>query len=355
MRSSSHVRARLGIGILVVAAAALGACSDDSSSNGADTLPLSTLPPTVPSTIAPSTTEATTTTEAPKPKYPLTGLDITDEAAAARPAMIAKVGNYDSHPQTGLNAADIVYEEIINDHITRFAIVYHSQAPADVVGPIRSGRRQDVDLLTSLNHPILAWAGGNAYVTNDIQNSELVNMNQTHCNGACFRVDFEKAPYNLYFDIAKAWTVAPPGGLTPTQQFQYIPKGGTVAGTPAGGVDMTLDSYKAGWTWNAATSLYERTQNGKPDLERNGDLVTTNNVLILKMVYKFSVGSPDAQSVGDGEAFLFTGGNMIHGTWSRADNHAVYTLTADDGTPMLMTPGRTFVELPRKDDKVTPR
>jgi glyceraldehyde-3-phosphate dehydrogenase/erythrose-4-phosphate dehydrogenase len=33
------------------------------------------------------------------------------------------------------------------------------------------------------------------------------------------------------------------------------------------------------------------------DLERNGDLVTTNNVLILKMVYKFSVGSPDAQSV----------------------------------------------------------
>jgi hypothetical protein len=355
MRSTSHLRARAGLVLLLGAAVAIAACSSDggSASTIPETIPLSTLPPTVASTVPPTTIPATTTTEAPKATYPLTGLVVTDPAIAARPAMIAKVGNYDAHPQTGLNEGDIVFEELINDHITRFAIVYHSQAPTDLVGPIRSGRRQDVDLLTSLNHPVLAWAGGNAYVTNDIIDSELVNMSQTYCNGACMRINFDKAPYNLYFDIPKAWTVMPEGGQTPPPQFQYRGAADTLQGTPAAGVDLTIDAYKLGWTWNAATAKYERTQNKKPDKERNGDLVTTENVLILKMTYKSSVGSPAAQSVGSGEAYLFTGGNTIHGTWSRTDNHQPFTLTADDGTIMLLTPGRTFVELPRTSDTVT--
>jgi len=353
MRSPS-LRARAAFGILLVAAATLAACSSDDSTNGtSETLPISTLPPTIASTTPPSTIPATTTTEVPKAKYPLTGMVVTDEAAALRPAMVAKVGNYDKYPTTGLNEGDIVYEELINDHITRFAIVYHSTAPKEFVGPIRSGRRQDVDLLTSLNHPILAWAGGNAHVTNDVINSTLVNMNMTHCNGACFRVDFVGAPYNLYFDIAKAWTVAPEGGQTPPPQFTYRGPDDAIAGTPTAGVDLTIDSYKISWTWNAGTGLYERDQNKKADTERNGDRVTTNNVLILKMAYKAGFGSPDAQSVGNGEAWLFAGGTVVHGTWSRADNTQPYTLTADDGTPMLLTPGRTFVELPRTQDTIT--
>ncbi|MSZ83666.1 MAG: DUF3048 domain-containing protein, partial [Actinobacteria bacterium] len=275
MRSPSSLRARLSLGIVLVAATALAACSSDSSSKStAETLPLSTLPATVASTTPPAVTDAPTTAATQVATYPLTGLPVSDEAAAARPAMIAKVGNYDSYPQTGLNAADIVYEELINDHISRFAIVYQSQAPKDLVGPIRSGRRQDVDLLTNLNHPVLAWAGGNAFVTKDVADSELVNMSQTYCNKACMRVDFTKAPYNLYFDIAKAWEKMPEGGKTPPQQFQYRTTGAALAGSAATGVDMTIDSYKIGWTWNDSTKQYERTQNKKADTERNGDRVT---------------------------------------------------------------------------------
>lgn len=346
---SAHLLATLGL----LGALTLAACSSGSTSAGtvADTLPLSTLPPTLPA--ATSTVPASTTAPAPQAVWQLTGLPVDDPTLMARPAIVAKVGNYDQYPQTGLNDADIVFEEIINDHIPRFAIVFHSRTPADIVGPIRSGRKQDVDLLTSLNHPILAWAGGNAYVTNDIDKSTLVNMNMTHCNDACFRIDFFKAPYNLYFDIGKAWTVAPEGGQTPLPQFTYRAAGAAATGAPANGVQLTLDSYKVTWQWNAATGKYERQQNGKADTERNGDLVTTENVLILKMKYKQGYGSPDAQSVGEGEAWLFSGGTVVHGTWRRTDNTQPYTLLADDGTAMLLTPGRTFVELPRLEDTVT--
>ncbi len=343
--------------LLVAALALFAACSGGSEAEPTATSP-ATDPATtaVPSTAAatdptePATTVAeTTTTVAPDPVYPLTGLPIPEgnPLAVLRPAIVAKVGNYDSHPQYGMNQADIVYEEIINDSVSRFAMVFQSQG-ADLVGPMRSGRLQDVDLLGSLNAPILAWSGGNRTVTNEIDASDLVNMSPNFCGSACFRVSFDKAPYNLFFNINAAWEQSPPGYGSPPQQFQYRAAADPVQGTPSAGVDVKMDSYRVGWTWNAATGLYERQQNGRADNGPNGDLATTNNVVVLHMVYNAGIsGSPDAQSVGTGEAWVFTGGNLVHGTWTRADRLDTFTLTADDGSPILLTPGRTFIELPR--------
>ena len=93
------------------------------------------------STVAPTTTEAiTTTTEPPVPVYPLTGLVMTDPFIGALPALVVKIDNAPgARPQSGMNEADIVVEEIVNDNLTRFAFVFQSQG-ADPVGPIRSGR-----------------------------------------------------------------------------------------------------------------------------------------------------------------------------------------------------------------------
>ena len=49
---------------------------------------------------------------------------------------------------------------------------------------------------------------------------------------------------------------------------------------------------------------------------------------------------------------MFTGGNYIHGTWTRKDRTAPFTLTDDSGDVIQLTPGRTFIELPR-DGKTT--
>ena len=44
-------------------------------------------------------------------------------------------------------------------------------------------------------------------------------------------------------------------------------------------------------------------------------------------------GSPDAQSLGAGEVFVFTGGNAIHGTWTRNDRLEPFALIDDAGQP----------------------
>jgi hypothetical protein len=341
---------------LAVTAILVAACSggDDESATESSPPASPTTPTSDPETTTTerettTTEEATTTTEAPPILYPLTGLEAPDVLSALRPVVVAKVGNYASHPPSGLNQADIVYEEIINDSITRFAAAFQSTPPNDIVGPIRSGRLQDVDLLGSFNAPILAWSGGNRTVTAEIDASDLINLSPNHCAGSCFRTNFDNAPYNLFFDIPHAWGVGSmqsPG--IPPQQFQYRDDGDPVGGVPANGVALKMDSYNVGWTWNASTGLYERTQQGRSHNLRNGERITTNNVVVLVMTYLPGIsGSPDAQSVGTGEAWVLTGGNLMHGTCTRSDRLQPFTLTADDGTPILLTPGRSFVELPR--------
>ena len=52
------------------------------------------------------------------------------------------------------------------------------------------------------------------------------------------------------------------------------------------------------------------------------------------------------QSTGAIVASVEPGGTAVSGTWTRAAQINQYTLTATDGTPILLNPGRTWVELP---------
>jgi len=267
--------------------------------------------------------------------------------------MVVKVGNYDAHPQRGLSNADIVYEEIINANVSRFAAVFQSKTSKEV-GPIRSGRRQDVNLFGSLNHPIFAWAGGNPTVSGEIRASDLVDFSQSKCQSTCYRShDDTPSEFTLMFDVEKLYALNVPKAGVPPAQFQYRAVGDALPGGASLGVKLTMDNYKIDWTWNAANKQYDRVQNGRPDKGKAGDLLTTENIVVLEMVYIPGVSnSPDAQSVGTGKAWVFTAGNMAAGTWTRPSRTAPFTLKDASGTIIKLTPGRTFIELPRKGNTV---
>ena len=111
--------------------------------------PIITSATTPPPTTAPDTTSSSTSTTVEElNRMPLTGQILEDDVEPPqRPALVVKIDNVPpAWPQSGLNKADIVFEEIINDNATRFAVVFHSQ-DGGLVGPVRSGRLQDIDLL----------------------------------------------------------------------------------------------------------------------------------------------------------------------------------------------------------------
>ncbi|MCU1398540.1 MAG: hypothetical protein JWN62_1649 [Acidimicrobiales bacterium] len=289
----------------------------------------------------------TTTTLPPEPVYPLTGLPNPDPAIAARPALIVKIDNAPgARPQSGFNEADIVVEEIVNDNLTRFAMVFQS-GNASAVGPIRSGRLQDVNIFSSLDHPLFAWSGGNKTVTDTINASELINIGPSKA-AVYYRTHDKAAPHNLYSSTDALFGRAVEGEPAAKQQFEYRAADAAPGGSPSPGVGISLDSIDVRWDWNASTGLYERTMEGKAHNDALSGRVTTNNVVVLAMEYVPGIShSPDAQVLGGGEAFVFTGGNYIHAQWVKQDIHDPFSLLADDGTPILLTPGRTFIELPR--------
>ncbi|MET0324456.1 MAG: DUF3048 domain-containing protein [Ilumatobacteraceae bacterium] len=298
---------------------------------------------------APVTTPAPPTTAAEVARMPLTGVPLASgEEAPVRPAMVVKIDNApDARPQTGFTAADIVYEEIVNDSLTRFAMVFHSQ-DSDPVGPIRSGRIQDVDLFGSYHGPLFVWSGGNATVTRAIDDSDFVALDQG--TPGMFRERSRRGPHNLYGSTSTFYENATPEeAAPPPAQFTYRDDGEAPLGVPSAGIDVQLDSIAAHWTWDAAAGGYVRETNGRPHLDAaTGEQILAENVVVLEMEYASGIsGSPDAQALGEGTAYVMTGGNLVVGTWTRADRLDPFTLTDENGAPIELTPGHTFIELPR--------
>jgi Protein of unknown function (DUF3048) N-terminal domain/Protein of unknown function (DUF3048) C-terminal domain len=342
------------VAILAITAVAAAACSGDEKA--AETSPPSTAKPTTTSkatttTKASTTTAAeTTTTVAPDPVYPLTGELVDDEGIAARPALVVKIDNNPSaRPQTGLNQADIVFEEIV-EYGTRFAAVFQTQIP-DPVGPIRSGRTQDIAMLGSYNSPLFAWSGGNGRVTAAIEGSDLVNLsaqrNDVSGPAGFYRDKSRKAPHNLYAQGSGLYSLTPFGAGPPKQQFDYFEEGDANPGTPAIGVDLSMDIQDVGWRYDEATGDYLRTNDGKPHNDTSGQ-VNAKNVVVLVVEYIPSPAdarSPEAQTLGAGEVLVYTGGTEQVGTWTREDRAEPFKLTDANGNPIELTPGRTWVEL----------
>lgn len=192
---------RFSLVAAIVASLLLSACGGGGGDSTGDTNASST------DTMAP-----TATLPINSAVYPLTGLPRPemDISVLTRPALVAKIDNHPlARPQTGLNKADIVFEENV-EGITRFAAVFHSQG-SDPVGPLRSGRTQDVDILSAYNKPLFVWSGGNGGVTQVINKSDLVNVGYLTSigQGKYFRDKTYRAPHNLYSRTTDIWKLAP--------------------------------------------------------------------------------------------------------------------------------------------------
>jgi hypothetical protein len=349
--------AAAGLGVAV----AIAACSSDgpgssatTSTSVATTTSVAATTTAAPTTVAAPVTTATgaSTTVAPVgPLYPLTGLPADDAARAGRAALVVKIDNNpQARPQSGLNQADIVFEENV-EFLTRFAAVFQSH-DSDPVGPIRSGRTQDIILLGSLDRPLFAWSGGNANVTRAIADSDLVDLNwqKLASAGVYSRQGKNPAPHNLYSKTSVLFGFTPLYAPAPPAQFVYRQAGEAFNGTASTGAKVAMDGVKVDWTWDRSATTFVRSQDGKPHLDAAGEQVDAANVVVLEVDYKPSPAdarSPEAQTIGTGKVTVLTAGVLVQGTWTRADRLKPFTLTDPSGAPIALSPGRTWVELAR--------
>jgi Protein of unknown function (DUF3048) N-terminal domain/Protein of unknown function (DUF3048) C-terminal domain len=350
----------LSVGALAIAACGGGGGdAEETTTTAAPTTTSTTVPETTTTAESTTTTEAaTTTTTLPEViRQPLTGQPLASaDEIIPRAALVAKIDNVDARQNhTGLAVADIVYEEIVEGRATRFAAVFHSQS-ADPLGPIRSGRTQDVLLFSSYNSPLFVWSGGNPNVTRIIDDSTLINMGPSHADGY-FRGP-GKAPHNLYNSTDAIWLQTPPDQPgPPAQNFQYLREGETFTGDPTAGFAASIGSTQVDWTWNPETLKFDRSQNGTPHVDKTYGQIGATNIVVMGVQYQPSPAdarSPEAQTAGDGPVFIFSDGKVIEGSWSR-DNVFVPIQYFDlQGNEILLNPGNTWVELAEEVPTIDP-
>ncbi|MGH3870963.1 MAG: DUF3048 domain-containing protein [Pseudonocardiaceae bacterium] len=311
------------------------------------------LPPAAvsPSSPVPSSAPSPAPEPAPEPAFlppvppvsPLTGL----AADLAAPVLAVKIDNArPARPQTGLDLADLVYVEPVEGGLSRLLVVYQSHVPP-VVGPVRSTRLTDLQLLANFGRPALAFSGGAAEVGALLARAPVLDVSEKKQPRSYRRDRTRRMPHNLYGDA----TLLRRGGAPPRDiGFRFGP-------TPPGGrpVPATRVRYRAtdiGVQWVPAEARWVISMDGAPFVSASGRRPGAATVVLQRVAVRSTptrdaagAASPFASTVGTGSAVVLRDGLAFTGSWSRPTPDAITTFTLPDGSPLAFAPGPVWVVL----------
>ena len=305
---------------------------------------------------APKPKPTTTTTTAPAPPCPLTGEPAPGGAVPQRPAMAVKIDNYPAgRPQSGLDKADIIFEEPVEGGITRFAAVFQCQNVA-LIGPVRSARNIDIGILGQLGNPLIAHVGGIDPVLANIDASPIVNVDIGASNSLMIHPPGKVPPDADYTSTAIVYGTHPTMTTPPQPLFTYTTT------PPAGGTPVSLvhidfsGTSNVTWKWNATTNTFQRYYNYlTPDMLANGVQNAAANVVVQYVQISYgpwaenSEGGLEVQADlypdASGTATVFRNGVAIPATWHRTTLASPTQYLDAAGNPISMAPGQTWVEL----------
>lgn len=338
-----------------------GTSARETSAAAAPTTPATTQPPT------PTPTEDT------RVRAPLTGEVIDDPAALAHAAVAVKVSDVQSaHPQYGLNEADIVFAEPNGVSYIRLCAVFHTRF-AESVGPVRSIRPVDVPLLSPLK-PVFGNTAAANWVLHYVESfrQHLENLYSfkagVHGTGAYTTFPHRARVHSVCCHPDKLRQLATQMTQPPAAPYLPFAVGDERPSTELSGKAARVISVQwgPGDTWNTsyhydkATQQYLRDEPWGEHVLADGQRVRTDNVIVIRARWRMDkiyvgTGAPDpvVDIINATGTFVYAHqGSYVTGTWSKGAVDELFEFTLDDGTPLTVAPGRTFIELPQFDADV---
>lgn len=324
--------------------------------------------------------------EPPKPVFcPLTGEETSQSFPKDKPALGVKIENsVAARPQAGLDKADIVYEELAEGGITRFLAIFHCDE-ASSLGPIRSARLVDPDIMLEYKPALFAYSGGNPLVKDKITATKgLVDLRHGSHGDGYSRERGRKAPHNLFSSTERL------RGLEDARELKGTPKSPfvfdvNVSGTPSPTAKPTTKSSPAKakasptaaissptapppgttvsfsysgtgnvvrYVYDAGAKAYLRSHGEQPHRGVSGEQFRADNVVVLKVrvtqgTIRDSAGnfSPEITVTGSGEVVVLRGGLSVNGKWARSGLSDQTKLTDASGKPIKLVPGKTWIHL----------
>jgi hypothetical protein len=287
------------------------------------------------------------------PTCPMTGEEPRNESRLDRPAVALKIENAAvARPLSGLEKADLVYEELVEGGETRFMAFFHC-SDTSKGGPIRSARLVDPAIMKPKTM-ILGYSGGNQTVTDALDEAGVISIDETNAGDAMQRVAREgvSSEHTLYAESgavrrlgARQFDDPPPDDLFEFGDLQDGARRASNISLNFGGASEITYEWSGG-SW-------QRSQDGEAFMAESGSQIAPENVLVeihriglSDVVDVTGTPSPQIQDeTGSGKAVLFRNGRAIVGRWERDSIDDATRFVTRDGDAMVFAPGSIWVEL----------
>jgi hypothetical protein len=284
---------------------------------------------------------------------------ISGRAGGDGPILVVKLDDTRSaHPQIGLEDADIVYIEQVEGGLTRLAAVFSSKIPQRI-GPVRSARISDIELLAQFGRVGFAYSGAQSKLRPVLDAANLVNASAERNSATIYTTDPARVqPYamvlraDLLLDLLNSKGVALEESKSIGWDFGDAPAGGKVV------TDIRLSwpasFYDAHWSEDEGRWLLDHV--GTPNLADSGVRLGASTLVIQKVeitdsIYKDKVGgvTPFSATVGTGEGYIARDGKVFKALWSRPTEGSGTKWTTVDGAEISFKKGQIWVALVDKE------
>ena len=335
-------------------------------------------------TITPTITETPTPTQTPTPVVygpsnfpenidPLTGIAVSDTDLLNRRPVAVKVNivpRSSNRPPWGLSLADIVYDYYHNSGYSRFHAIFYGK-DAELVGPIRSGRLLDYELV-HMYQSIFAYGSADILVNQRLLNSDFSNRIVLEgYSSNCPPTDtapmcrYQPSTYDfLLADTAALSAYVTSRGVENGRQnldgmtFNPEIQAGGVTGEKVY-VRYSGDNYTR-WDYDPSSGHYLHYQDNvydtgqgeeyAPLIDRlNDQQISAANVVVLLARHEYYQQPPneiiEIYLSGSGTAYAFRDGQMYQVQWNRPSTNSVLTLTNSDGSAFPYKPGTTWFQV----------
>lgn len=308
------------------------------------------------------------------PINPLTGEPASADTAVLRPVAVMLNNLKEALPQLGQSQADMIYEVVAEGGITRMLGVYQSVEDVDMIGSIRSTRPYYIEL--ALGHDALfIHAGGSDQAYSDLWSWDVDHFDAVR--GPYLGKDPEsnmmwrdavRRKENGYEHSVVATGASILANLPENLRREheegydagliFADDGTPAGGSPASVVTVPFSNYKTGrFVYDESQQSYLVEEYGAPYVDGNtGAQVAVTNVIVVQTRCRYtgdSLGHMDVDVVGEGEGWFACGGAAIPIRWSKPDRESPITYTTQNGEPLALGRGKTYVNIVSLDAAIT--
>ena len=295
-----------------------------------------------------------------EPKNFFTGL-----AGDNKQILVVKIDDTNAaHPQIGVESADVVYVEQVEGGLTRLAAIYTSKLPP-LIGPIRSARISDIELLAQFGRVGFAYSGAQSKMRPVIAAANLENLSAERNPPSIYGKDPNRpGPVDMILkpDLLLERANANPKIRIETATASVFPFGDAPKGeTNTAIAKIKWPSAKYELRWDSTNEKWLIYFNEKPNMAANGEQLYADTAIIqivsiTPSIYgdKFGEITPFSKTTGSGKAVMLRDGLSYQISWQRNLETDLTTWKSEDGGVANFKPGRTWIFLTDKAPVLTP-